>query len=171
MTVPVSQRHCRDEVSWCGGYKVPSDSQNLLLLWITEPSIERCKTDVECFSISRILTARKDSPSSHSRTLKRDKEIGVVLFGNRDITVGKREAASEKRGERSRELNYAEVFNYLGIQLQNLLFSIWSEWSNSGQPEHFRRTMVRYSHGISSETVSGEFDGEKVRKRVEEERE
>lgn len=30
--------------------------------------------------------------------------------------------------------------------------------------------MTRYSHGISTETVSGEFDGEKVRKRVEEER-
>lgn len=129
MTVPVSQRHCRDEVSWCGGYKVPSDSQNLLLLWSTEPPIERCKIDAECFSISRILTSRKDSPSSHSRTLKRDKEIGIVLFGNREITVGRREAASEKRGERTRELNYAEVFNYLGIQYKISCF----QFGQSGQ--------------------------------------
>lgn len=129
MTVPVSQRHCRDEVSWYGGYKVPSDSQNLLLLWSTEPSIERCKIDAECFSISRILTARKDSPSSHSRALQREKEVGVLLFGTTEITVGKRKAALERRGERTRELNSAEVFNYLGIRLQNLCF----KFGQSGQ--------------------------------------
>lgn len=88
--VLVSQRHCQDEIGWYGGYRVPCDSQNLFLLWSTDPSIERCKIDAECFSISRIFTVRKDSLSSHSRTLQRDKEIGVVLFGTTEITVGKK---------------------------------------------------------------------------------
>lgn len=78
---------------------MPCDSQNLLLLWSTEPSIERCKIDAECFSISRILTVRKDSPSSHSRTLKRDKGIGVVLFGNRNICGEKRGSFRKERRE------------------------------------------------------------------------
>lgn len=132
MIVLVSQRHCQDEIGWYGGYRVPCDSQNLFLLWSTDPSIERCKIDAECFSMSRIFTVRKDSPSSHSRTLQRDKEIGMVLFGTTEITVGKREATSEKRGVRTRELNYAEVFDYLGIQLhqlQNLPFKL----AQSGQ--------------------------------------
>lgn len=108
---------------------MPCVSQNLLRLRSTDPSIEQCKIDAECFSISRIFSVGKDSPSSHSRTLKRDKEISVVLFGTTEITVEKREATSEKRDMRTRELNYAEVFDYLGIKLQNL----WFKLAQSGQ--------------------------------------
>lgn len=82
-----------------GGYRVTSDLQNLLFLWGTDPSIERCKIDAECFIISRTLADRKDSPSSHPTTVKRDKEIGVVFFGTTEITGEKKGSFRKERCE------------------------------------------------------------------------